>query len=166
MKLASLSEYAKHKDGTYVALQMSQESQDLLDNFVANNLGLDERVSKNSYHITVIYSRTPVPSAEQYSGYGNGQPARVMGYELFPTKSDGQCLVMRVECPFAELLNKQLTADGATSDYDSYKPHVTIAYNIKQDIDPESLPLPQFSLTFDELHVAPLDPLFVPDNSK
>ena len=59
MNLASLSQFAKHKDGTFVALEMSQESKDLLDTFVQMNLGLAERVDKKTYHITVIYSRTP-----------------------------------------------------------------------------------------------------------
>lgn len=165
MKLATLSEYAKHKDGTYVALNMSQESMDLLDNFVANNLGLDERVSKNSYHITVIYSRTPVPDAEKLSR-AHTATACPAGYEMFDTKDGGKCLVLRVESAEARSLNNTLNTMGATSDYDSYKPHVTLAYNITQDIDPTTLPLPQFEMTFDELHVAPLDPQFVPDNSK
>jgi 2'-5' RNA ligase len=165
MKLATLSEYAKHKDGTYVALNMCQQSMDLLDHFVANNLGLEERVTKNSYHITVIYSRTPVPDAEKLSRAHNVQ-ANSVGYEMFDTKDGGKCLVLRVESAEARALNNTLGAMGATSDYDSYKPHVTLAYNIKQDIDPHTLPVPQFPLHFDELHVAPLDPLFVPDNSK
>lgn len=165
MKLASLSEYAKHKDGTYVALQMSQETKDLLDQFVQSNLGLQERVSKDSYHITVIYSRTPVPDAEKLSREWNVSATPVC-YEMFDTKTGGKCLVMRVESADARALNNTLGAMGATSDYDSYKPHVTIAYDIKQEIDHHSLPLPQFPMTFNELHVAPLDPLFVPDNSK
>lgn len=164
MKLATLSQYAKHKDGTYVSMDLSDESRELLDNFVQMNLGLTERVDPSTYHITIIYSRTPVPSAEQYAGYGEEQPARVTGYEVFPTKNDGKCLVMRLECPFAELLNKQLTAEGATSDYDSYKPHLTIAYDIKQEIDPATLPVPQFHLQFKSIKVAPLDPEFTPKN--
>jgi 2'-5' RNA ligase len=163
MKLATLSEYAKHKDGTYVALEMSQSSMDLLDHFVEANLGLDERVTKNSYHITLIYSRTPVPDAEKLS-QGVTVKADAVGYEIFVTKDGGKCLVLRVESAEARALNNTLTAMGATSDYDSYKPHVTLAYNITQDIDPETLPVPKFQLTFDHLHVAPLDPLFTPAN--
>ena len=68
MNLITLREYAKHKDGTYVAFQMSADSKDLLDNFVAMSLGLTERVDKSTYHTTVIYSRTPVPAAEQFKG--------------------------------------------------------------------------------------------------
>ena len=164
MTLASLMEFAKHKDGTYVSMDLKEESKALVDHFVEMNLGLTERVDKSTYHITIIYSRAPVPSAEQYAGYGEDQPARVTGYEVFPTKNDGKCLVMRIECPFAELLNKQLTAEGATSDYDVYKPHMTIAYDIKQEVDPHTLPLPQFPLYFGKVKVEPLDPVFVPKN--
>ena len=166
MTLASLMEFAKHKDGTYVSMDLKEESKELVDHFVEMNLGLTERVDKSTYHITIIYSRAPVPSAEQYAGYGEDQPARVTGYEVFPTKNDGKCLVMRIECPFAELLNKQLTAEGATSDYDVYKPHMTIAYDIQQEIDPHTLPLPQFPLYFGKVKVEPLDPVFVPKNKE
>ena len=163
MKLATLSEYAKHKDGTYVALEMSESSMDLLDHFAEANLGLDERVTKNSYHITVIYSRTPVPDVEKLSREYSVK-ADPVGYEMFETKDGGKCLVLRVESAEARALNNTLGAMGATSDYDSYKPHVTLAYNITQDIDPTTLPVPKFQLVFDHLHVAPLDPLFTPAN--
>lgn len=166
MNIASLSQYAKHKDGTYVSLEMSDESRDLLDNFVEMNLGLTERVDKKTYHITVIYSRTPVPSAENLNHMSNSLPveAQVTHYEVFPTKNDGKCLVMRLICPYATRLNSALTAAGATSDYDTYKVHMTIAYDIKQEIDPNTLPTPQFQLIFDKVNVAPLDPQFTPEN--
>jgi 2'-5' RNA ligase len=166
MNILSLTDFAKHKDGTYVSMDLSQGCKDILDHFVEMNLGLTERVDKSTYHITLIYSRTPVPSAEQYQGHGNDQPARVTGYEVFPTKNDGKCLVLRLEYPFAVLLNKQLTAQGATSDYADYKPHMTIAYNITQEVDPHTLPLPEFNLYFDSVKVEPLDPVFVPKNKE
>lgn len=168
MNIASLSQYAKHKDGTYVALEMSQESKDLLDNFVEMNLGLTERVDKKTYHITVIYSRSPVPSAEQLLHMNTSIPveAQPTGYEIFPTKNDGFCLVMRVICPYATRINSQLTREGATSDYDQYKAHITIAYDIKEKIDVNTLPVPQFQLVFDQLKVEPLDPQFTPENAK
>ena len=164
MKLATLSQYAKHKDGTYVSMDLSDESRALLDNFVEMNLGLTERVDPSTYHITIIYSRTPVPSAENHAGSIGGDTARVTGYEVFPTKNDGKCLVMRLDYPFANLLNKQLTAEGATSDYPEYKPHMTIAYDMTQEVDPATLPVPQFPLHFAAVKVAPLDPEFTPKN--
>lgn len=168
MTLASLTQYAKHKDGTYVSLEMSPESRSLLDNFVAMNLGLEERVDSKTYHITVIYSRTPVPSAENLLHMNTSLPveAQATHYEVFPTKNDGSCLVMRLVCPYATRLNSQLTKEGATSDYSEYKVHMTVAYDIKQEIDPNTLPVPQFQLIFDKLNVAPLDPQFTPENAK
>lgn len=166
MELATLKQYAKHKDGTYVSLNLSQASKELLDNFVEMNLGLTERVDSNTYHITVIYSRTPVPTAENLLHMNNPLPveAQVSGYEVFPTKNDGKCLVMRLDCPYATRLNTELTKQGATSDYDRYKPHLTIAYDMAQEVDINDLPLPRFTLEFDKLNVDALDPQFTPEN--
>jgi 2'-5' RNA ligase len=167
MNIVSLMEFAKHKDGTYVSMDLTDESKEMIDHFVEMNLGLTERVDKTTYHITVIYSRTPVPSAELHAGSGMVEyEAHVTGYEVFPTKNDGKCLVMRLDFPYAVLLNKQLTAEGATSDYDEYKPHMTIAYDIKQEVDPHTLPIPQFPVYFGKVKVEPLDPVFVPKNKE
>lgn len=168
MNLASLKQYAKHKDGTYVSLNLSKESKALLDNFVEMNLGLTERVDPSTYHITVIYSRTPVPTAENLLDMPSNLPVEALatGYEVFPTKNDGDCLVMRLACPYATRLNSELTKQGATSDYAEYKPHLTIAYDITQKVDPNTLPIPQFQLIFDKLNVDALDPLFTPENKK
>jgi len=166
MKLATLMEYAKHKDGTYVSMDLADDCKHLLDNFVEMNLGLTERVDPSTYHITVIYSRTPVPSAESIEGLTTQSTASVVGYEVFPTKSDGKCLVMRLKFQFAEFLNTKLGTEGATSDYPEYKPHLTIAYDMSQEVDPETLPVPQFPLTFGPVKVAPLDPQFTPENKK
>lgn len=166
MNIASLSQYAKHKDGTYVSMDLSEESKQLLDNFVEMNLGLTERVDPSSYHITVIYSRTPVPSAEGGAGLTTETSASVVGYEVFPTKNDGKCLVMRLKFTFAEFLNRKLTDEGATSDYPEYKPHLTIAYDMTQEVDPTTLPVPQFPLYFGPVKVAPLDAEYTPENKK
>jgi len=166
MELASLSQYAKHKDGTYVAFEMSSESRDMLDHFVEMNLGLTERVAKETYHITVIYSRTPVPNAEKFRCRDTEINARAVGYDVFPTKNGDKCLVMRVECPVATNLNNILGGMGATSDYPEYKPHVTIAYNTTQEVDVHTLPVPQFPIVFSEVVIKPLDPQFTPENKK
>jgi 2'-5' RNA ligase len=164
MNVVGMKQYIKHKDGTYVALLMDDETKELLDNFVEMNLGLSERVDPDTYHTTVIYSRTPVPTADNLrSGPATG---KAVGYEVFPTKTDGKCLVMRVECAAATMLNKQLNKMGATSDYDEYKPHVTICYNYNGPDDVSQLPIPQFPLGFKGFEVKPLEPDFIPANKE
>ena len=163
MNIASLSQYAKHKDGTYVSLLFDTPTKNLLDVFTSNNLGLTDKIDPATYHCTLIYSRTPVPSADTIK-----YPARViahaMGWEVFPTKTGDKCLVMRLHCPQALELNAQLNKLGATSDYDVYKPHVTVCYNYTGDDDVSKMPLPQFPICFDDHEVKPLDPLFIPAN--
>lgn len=165
MNIVSLREYAKHKDGTYVAVEMDDQSKALLDHFVVMNLGLDERVDPQTYHVTIIYSKTPVPSAENISSLTTETKARAVGYEVFKTKVSGKCLVLRLDFTFAEFLNKKLTMDGATSDYATYKPHVTICYNYTGPDDVSTLPVPQFELGFGEVTVKPLDVDYIPSNA-
>lgn len=162
--LATLQQYAKHKNGTYVSMDLSDESRALLDNFVEMSLGLTERVDPSTYHITIIYSRTPVPTAEHIAGMSTDTTASVVGYEVFPTKNDGKCLVMRLEYSFANSLNSKLTQEGATSDYDQYKPHLTLAYDMSQEVDPTTLPIPQFPLSFNHVKVAALETDYIPKN--
>jgi len=166
MNLMSLREYAAHKDGTYVSMDLDDQSKQMLNHFVEMNLGLDERVNPDTYHITIIYSRTPVPTAEKYASNTTDSTARVVGYEVFPTKNDGKCLVARLDFPFAEMLNSKLGHEGATSDYDHYKAHITLAYDTEQTFDVTSMPLPQFELKFGPVKVAPLDPQYTPENAK
>ena len=161
--LTTLQEATKHKDGTYVSLEMDAESQGLLDHFVEMNLGLTERIDPTTYHITVIYSRTPVPRAEVLKGSAD-VGADAVGYEVFPTKDGNKCLVLRVVSKAAEQLNSYLGTLGATSDYLDYKAHITLCYDYKGSDDLSNLPVPQFPLHFDRLNVAPMDPLFTPAN--
>lgn len=162
--MQTLQNMAKHKDGTYVSMDLTAESRTMLDRYVELMLGLTERVDPSTYHITVIYSRTPVPTAEDSAGLTTDIPATVKGYEVFPTKSNGKCLVMRLDYPYANTLNAELTRQGATSDYNEYKPHLTIAYDMTQEVNPATLPIPQFPLYFDAVKVAPLQPDYVPAN--
>lgn len=154
----------KHKDGTYVAIDLTDDSKVQLDNYLKLTLDPMNRVDPDSYHITIIYSRTPVPDAEKFAGTSAPGFALVTKWEVFPTKNDGKCLVMKLDFPFAERLNRTLTEMGATSDYDEYKPHVTVAYDFQGDIDPDALARPQFPLFFDTVKVAPLETDYVSPN--
>lgn len=62
--MISLKEHSKHEHGTYVAAHLSKDSQTELDNYIKLNFDLKERLDKTEYHTTIIYSKTPVPSAE------------------------------------------------------------------------------------------------------
>ena len=168
--MENLIRHVKHRNGTYVAMELSEQSKAQLDNYFNMALNLPERIDPGSYHTTIIYSKTPVPDAEDYAGYMStsvrDRPvARAITYEVFPTKSDGKCLVLRLNFPLAEELNDILTQKhGATSGYAEYKPHITIAYDMKEDVNVEELSVPQFELLYDRVTVKPLEADYVPPN--
>jgi hypothetical protein len=163
MNIATLSEYSKHKDGTYASLLCDMTTKQLLDVFTSNNLGLDEKIDPATYHCTLCYSRTPVPDAERLH-IEKPIIAYAKAYEVFPTKTGEKCLVIRLHCPQATAINEKLTKMGATSDYASYKPHLTICYNYTGPDDVTNLPLPQFPIVFDDSEVKPLEVDYIPPN--
>jgi 2'-5' RNA ligase len=82
--------------------------------------------------------------------------AFVTGYEVFPTKDGTKCLVARLQCDLAEKLSHELTKMGATSDYPTYKAHVTLCELYTGSEAVETFPKPQFPLHFHKLIVEPL----------
>jgi len=161
--LKSLKDHLRHREGTYAAMEMSDYSKKMLDNYL--NMVLDpamERTDPSTYHTTIMYSRTPVPKAEEYIGTYEGSNGTPKEWEVFPTKNNGKCLVLKLDFPIAVHLNNIFKSMGATSDYPDYKPHVTVAYDFQEDIDPTELSLPTFMLHFDSLSVKPLEPDYTP----
>ena len=153
--LLSLSQHAKHKNGTYVSLGMSKRSQQELEDFVKNHLFIaNSGIEPESLHTTVIYSRTPVPEAEHLIR-DIDTTATCVQYEIFSHSASETCLVILIDCPLARKLNDKLTRMGASSDYPVYRAHVTIAKGFDSQV--MNLPLPQFALHFDKIIVEPLD---------
>lgn len=161
--VVTLKQYVKHKDGTYASMLCSLETKQLLDTFTTQNLGLTDKIDPSTYHTTLIYSRTPVPETENYE-FPSSVHANATGYELFDTKQGNKCLVLKLNCPVAHDINDALNKMGATSDYPSYKPHITICYDYNGKTDISDLPLPNFDIVFDDFEVKPLDDDYVPPN--
>jgi hypothetical protein len=158
MNLLTLKEFAKHKDGTYAALNLSKASQHQLDEFT-DNLKLQNKIDPSTYHITVAMSDAPVPQAE------NLKPSLPMqghatGWEIFNTKTGTRALVLKVSSPSATRLHNKLKQMGATSSYPTYKPHVSIVFDYHGDI--KDLPIPKFPLVFDDFIVKANDKSYVP----
>jgi len=154
-------------DGVFVCLNPDEESKDKLDAFV-EKFGLSERLDPDTYHVTVIYSQTPIDDIPIKKPFTLATPNSCTGtpveWEVFPTKTEGKCLVLRIDSRYAAALNRVLLNNGATSTYPSYKCHMTVAYNIKDVIEPSELPIPDFDLNFTTITWKPLDETFVPKN--
>ena len=149
----------QHKHGTYVALELSEESRADVDSFITNVLRLPNSIDPEYLHSTIIYSHTPVPQAE-YLDRKTSAIGHANRYEVFTTKTGKKCLTVIINCPQAYDLNDMLTKLGATNSFTPYLPHLTLSYDFDGDIS--QLPLIPVQLYYSDLLVKPLDISFIP----
>lgn len=76
-------------------------------------------------HVTVIYSKTPVDQGADAFQPASGQ-VTVLGERTVEKLGDAVVLVL--DSKALQTRNKALLDAGASSDFDGYKPHVTISY--------------------------------------
>ena len=149
--MKTFKEYTKPEKGTYACLQLSKESSKILHDWCMDRFG--KSVDANTYHCTIMYSRVPVPLADDI------KPtlpiaAKTNSFEIFQSGAGSKCVVLRVESPEIEKLHFQTRQLGASYDYPEYKAHVTLC----ADYESDELPMPpDFELVFDKFKVEPLD---------
>lgn len=123
------------KDGTYIAVHFSKATQNKLRD-LAEALGIPKGtcVAGNKMHCTIVYSRKPF---KDFTIHGKmkepwiGTPTKL---EIFPTQSGSRALVLRFDCPEMKERHEYFKKEyGATYDYDEYKIHVTLCYDVGKD---------------------------------
>ena len=149
--MKSFKEYTKHSNGTYASLKLSEESSRVLHDWCNEYLG--KSVDTDTYHCTVMYSRVPVPLADDIKV---DLPIVATGnkIEVFETGHAANCVVLRVESPEIEKLYFWTRQLGASYDYPEYKAHITLCADYESDVLPSP---PSFVLVFDKFEVEPLD---------
>lgn len=143
----------QHANGTYVCLNLCEQSRDALHDWV-DEYKIPNPADPKQYHSTVIYSRKGVPSV---AGYRFKLPVKgkIVRWDVFPN-GDKKCLVAVVESPdmikYHEAIRERY---GATHDFEEYTPHVTVSYDYGNRAVP--LAVPKFNLLYDSVKVEPLD---------
>lgn len=157
----------KHPDGTYVSVQLSDESTNQLYKWVkSNNINnpIDPKLPDNEYHVTIVYSPKGIPEAE---GEDIGLPlkAKITGWEIFDAKDGSKCLVGKIDNKSIVDAHKMFREKyGATYTHPSYIPHLTVSYDYGNGPKPKAIP--DFELTFDKREFKALDPTYKPSNEK
>lgn len=122
-------------DGTYIAVKFSRETQNNLSK-LAEALGIakDERVSREKMHCTIVYSRKPFTNFTIHGKMKDPWKATPTDLEIFPTQSGSRALVLRFDCKEMVERHEYFKKEyGATYDFDEYKPHATLCYNVGPD---------------------------------
>lgn len=143
--------------GTYAKLVPCQETRDKIS-LILKMFNIENHASPNDLHTTLIYSRQECPTLEA-APVGLPVTATGKAFSIFPNADGGRCLVLELESDDLQLLHGRLRAEhGATHDFESYKPHITLSYDYSSDNVPGESMLEHFwHLKFDQFVVEPLN---------
>lgn len=128
--------------GTYAGVHFDKNTTDRIKAFIeANNI--PNAAPSDKLHTTVLYSRKYLPNYEPAGDVNmTGKPLK---FEKWLTQADDKgyrasALVLTYVCP--ELVNRHkelMKEHDATFDYDEFKPHITLSYDIGREFDTKKL---------------------------
>lgn len=119
--------------GVYIAVLPNEKTEKAIKKF--QDKYLKNVKANDELHTTLIYSNKP--QKEKIQPNNNTYAAHFAGFDLFGEEKD--TLVMKLSSDALSSRNKDLTKKyNFVSDYDSYNPHITLAYDVK-DFDVNSL---------------------------
>jgi hypothetical protein len=121
-------------NGTFVAVRFAEKTMEELEVF-AKMIGVPNPIPRSDYHCTVIYSRKPLINVVPEKSILPFWFAEPLGFDVFDTRSsDGsttKCLVLKIS---SDEMHERHTyfreVEGASHDFDSYIPHITLSYDI------------------------------------
>jgi 2'-5' RNA ligase len=129
--IRSLLSESKEKKGTYVGVRLTPKSTGLLRKF-AREIKVPNILANEDMHITVIFSRNHI---DNYKPLGKLDPTievEVNTLTVFQNEEEGSKRILVVTLKAPELTkrhNEIMKEPGATYDFDSYIPHVTLSYD-------------------------------------
>lgn len=128
------------EDGTFAGVRFLPQDAQRLEQFALDNQ-IPNPNPASKMHVTLLFSKVPVPDYKAYGSYGQGLTATPKDVKIWG-EDDEKCLVVTLKCPGLVKRHKQLMKKHpeATWDHDDYIPHVTLSYNVG-DFDPSMLDL-------------------------
>lgn len=144
--LEEASEPINVKKGTYAGAHFSPATVDALSQYCKTH-NIPNAIAPDKFHTTILYSRKYCPDYKAAGKYDPMLVGKALGnfhvWKTSPSDPNAEktnCLILPFDCPDLAARHKELMdTHGATYDYDEYKPHVTLSYNIG-DLDVDSLP--------------------------
>ncbi len=139
-----LNELADTPDGTYAGARFSEDSVASIRKYIDKN-GIPNSPNDDKLHSTILYSRKYLPEYEAQGMYDPAMKGTPTGTEVWPSQPDEQgnrkrCLVLKFDSPdLAARHSSLMTRHEAMYDFDEYKPHVTLSYDLGDDFDEDKL---------------------------
>ena len=122
------------EEGTYAGVRFHTATNQIL-HWITMEFDVPNAVRPDRFHITLLYTdrnlSTYTPWGEIYP-YLRGTPT---GFEVWETRNSAKsCLVMTFDCEDLTLRhNRLVTQHHAPFDFNPYRPHVTLSFNVGND---------------------------------
>jgi hypothetical protein len=104
----------------------------------AKGQGFETTVPAEELHVTVLFSRTPVDWMQMGTAWNEDEKGRLRvpagGARLVEPLGDKGAVVLLFGSSALSWRHEEMVRNGASHDFDSYQPHVTITYT-GSDID-------------------------------
>lgn len=126
MKFNSFIKEEKAK-GTYIGIRYSEETKSSLIE-KAKSLGVLNITPREKLHTTITYSRKHV-DVDVKGESVDFEIKNLFVPDVFKTQEGKHALVWKVYSKDLHKRYNEIQSLGATSDYDEYKPHITISYD-------------------------------------
>jgi hypothetical protein len=150
-----LEESHQHPAGTIITLSMNPSHATQLKEW-CDKQGIP-CMDPDGLHLTVLYSKAPVPHLMTINGNLVSVPANVQGW----LKLGDKALCLSLNCDLAHRFHDHLKQKGGTHDFPEFIPHSSVNYNWQERTDLPQV-LPDFPLLFDRVNVKPIDPNWTP----
>lgn len=147
-----------HPDGTYIKASLDDAAKERIYELI-NELNLDNHVTKDDLHTTVMYSRKPCPAAMEMHGTAIPFRAKISELKTWEDRGTGaNCLVAVVDCDQLKNIHTHMHLKyEATYDFPEYVPHITLSYDCGNN--QFVLPVEDYIVKYTTLSVKPLKPL-------
>ena len=154
----------KHKKlGTYAACKYDDQTCEILKAWMTL-WSIPKPIDSKDFHTTIIYSRQAI--VQEHQRNMNDYELKILAWRWPPVsigilksspKSLKRCLVLKLEAPELVNLHDALCRAGATHDFPTYEPHVTLSYDVPDDFDWKKIVLPPVYFIPSKIYFEPLD---------
>jgi 2'-5' RNA ligase len=155
MRYADLFE--EQEPGTYVGARFTSETNEGLQRYQAEHK-IPNPLSPEKFHTTIAYSRVPIAwSPREDLAEADDAAVAPKGLTVFESRKDGtRCLVLLLDSDYLQERFDTAIEAGATHDFPSYQPHITLSYDIGT-LDHRKLPVPNVDLILSHEYTEPLE---------
>jgi len=136
IKLKSEEFITEENKGTYAGLKFSEDTVNRLINYAQNN-DVPNILSEDEFHSTLLYSRKFLPEYKPKGMLDTSSLATPEKVEIWESPANAfkdkatRCLVLKYNCnEQVDRFNQLMDEHDATYDYDEYKPHTTLSYDV------------------------------------